>query len=82
MGIVLKNKPLVEEISSLDETVPDVISDEDIMLEMQEHDLIVMMPPIKEFKIRIRVKSIEKAFPRVVEPEESYGETISMVMIL
>ena len=45
------------------------ISDEDIMIAMLDNDFIVKMPPKKEYKIRVKVISIEKASPRVVEPE-------------
>lgn len=30
-----------------------------------EHDIIVQMPPKKEWFMRVKVKSVEKAIPRV-----------------
>ena len=35
-----------------------------------ENDLIVRIPPVKEASIKVKVKSIEKATPRIIEPEE------------
>lgn len=37
--------------------------------DMLEFDIVVRMPPIKEWFARLKVKSIEKATPRIVEPE-------------
>lgn len=69
MRKVLNNKPLIN----------DEITDEDIMIAMQDHELVIKMPPIREYKIRAKVKSITKASPRVIEPEEIDGENIYLV---
>lgn len=45
-------------------------TEERIFSEMVNQDFIVRMPPISEYKITITIKSIEKATPRIVEPEE------------
>lgn len=45
------------------------ISDEMIAAGMLEHDFVVQMPPIREYTLRVRIKSIEKAVPHIVEPE-------------
>ena len=37
--------------------------------EMMEYDVFVRMPPIKEYTIRVKIKSVEEAIPRIVEPE-------------
>jgi len=37
--------------------------------DMLEFDIVVRMPPMKEWSARLRVKSVEKATPRIVEPE-------------
>jgi len=37
--------------------------------DMLEFDIIIRMPPKKEWSARLRVKSVEKATPRIVEPE-------------
>jgi hypothetical protein len=50
--------PLIEEI--LEKVIPE---------DMLEFDIIVRMPPMKEWSARLRVKSVEKATPRIVEPE-------------
>lgn len=73
------DKFLLKNVLALDEVVSDIISDEDIMIAMQDHELIVKMPPIREYKIRAKVKSITKASPRVIEPEEIDGENIYLV---
>lgn len=38
--------------------------------DLLEFDIIVRMPPIKEWSVQVKVKSVEKATPRIVEPEE------------
>jgi hypothetical protein len=45
------------------------ISEEAIVTGVMKHDFIVRMPPIKEYTLRVKVKSIEKATPHIVEPE-------------
>ena len=37
--------------------------------DMLEFDIYVRMPPMKEWSQQVRVKSVEKAAPRIVEPE-------------
>ena len=69
----------LKNVSAFDEVVSNIITDEDIMIAMQDHELIVKMPPIREYKIRAKVKSITKASPRVIEPEEIDGENIYLV---
>ena len=43
--------------------------DEIIAAEMLEHDFVVQMPPVREYTVRVRIKSIEKATPYIVGPE-------------
>ena len=49
--------------------VTEVLSEEDIINGMLEHDFIVRMPPKRRYAIKLEVKSIKKAEPRFVEPE-------------
>jgi hypothetical protein len=70
---------ITRNVQSLEEMASDNISDEDILLAMQDHELIVKMPPIKEYKIRVKVKSVEKASPRIFNLEEFDGEIVSLV---
>ena len=35
-----------------------------------EFDIVVRMPPLREWSARVKVKSVEKAKPRIVEPYE------------
>lgn len=37
--------------------------------EILEYDIFVRMTPIKKYTIRIKVKNVKKATPRIVEPE-------------
>lgn len=37
--------------------------------EMLEFDIVVWMPPVREYTARVKIKSVEKATPRIVEPE-------------
>jgi len=55
------------ELSSMEED----ISEERIVSEMIDRDFIVQMPPVKKYTIRVKIKGIKKASPRVVEPEEA-----------
>jgi hypothetical protein len=45
------------------------ISEREIPEDMLEFDIAVRMPPVKEWYARVKVKSVEKATPRIVEPE-------------
>ncbi len=49
--------------------VTEVLSEEDIINEMLEHDFVVRMPPRRRYAIELEVKSIKKAEPRFVELE-------------
>jgi hypothetical protein len=40
-----------------------------ISKDMLEFDIVIRMPPKKEWSVRLRVESIEKAKPHIVEPE-------------
>jgi hypothetical protein len=50
--------------------VSEEISDEMIAAGMLEHDFVVQMPPVREYTVRLRIKSIEKATPHIVGPED------------
>jgi hypothetical protein len=50
--------------------VGEEISDEMIAAGMLEHDFVVQMPPVREYRLRVRIKSIEKASPHIVGPED------------
>lgn len=39
------------------------------MENMLEFDIVVRMPPLREWSARVKVKSVEKAKPHIVEPE-------------
>lgn len=49
--------------------VTELLSEEDIVSGMLEQDFIARMPPVKEYTMWVKVKSVEKATPRIVEPE-------------
>ena len=42
---------------------------EKFMENMLEFDIVVRMPPLREWSARVKVKSVEKAKPHIVEPE-------------
>jgi hypothetical protein len=52
-------------LRDLNPTENEEISDEAIILEMIEHDFIVRMPPVREYTLRVKVKSVEKGIPHV-----------------
>ena len=45
-------------------------SEEDIAMEMIEHDFVVKMPPKKRYKIQVHVRNVRKGKPRPVELDE------------
>jgi len=45
------------------------ILEREIPEDIVEFNIIVQIPPVKEWYGRVRVKSVEKATPRIVEPE-------------
>jgi len=45
--------------------------DEKILNEMIEHDIVVRMPPKRQYIVELKIKSIEKAIPKIFEPEEN-----------
>lgn len=60
----------IENNTSLIEEVSEEVSEKTTVIEeMLELDIVVRMPPIKEWSARLRVISVEKATPRIVEPE-------------
>ncbi len=58
----------VEELTR--EKLVETISEEDIAVEMLEHDFVVRMPPKKRYKIQVVVRSVRKGEPRVIESDE------------
>ncbi len=74
---VLKKRPIIK-ISSVspdfkltDEPYIDKkLSEEDIINEMMKHDIVIRMPPIREYSIKLKIKSVEKASPKVIRPED------------
>jgi hypothetical protein len=40
--------------------------------EMLEYDIAVRIPPVKQWTVNVRIKSIEKATPHIWKPEEFY----------
>lgn len=61
------------ETSSIEEVGTDItriISEEEIILDMVEHDFVVKMSPKKKYKIHVVVRNVKKGKPRVVEPDE------------
>ena len=66
---IKRETSLVEEAVG-EKPIPRYISEEDILLEMIEHDFVVRMPPKKRYTIELEVKNIIKGEPRIAEPEE------------
>jgi hypothetical protein len=76
-NVLLQDHP--KSIFANDRKINEDISEEDIMIAMQEHELIIRIIPVKKYKIRVKVKSIKKASPRVIEPEGIDGENTYLV---
>ena len=79
----LKNRPAKGSVHKDAVSVVDVgrkpeeaeeITDEMIFTSMIEHDIYVNMPPISEYTIKVKVISVEKGEPRVVDPDECFFE--------
>jgi len=60
--------PHLEITSETYETM--ILTDEEIVSDMLDHNYVVKMPPKKEYSIRLKIRSVEKAVPRVFKPEE------------
>lgn len=45
-------------------------SDETILLEMMQNEIIFRMPPVSTFAVRVKVGKVGKAEPHVLKPEE------------
>jgi hypothetical protein len=54
----------------ISEEEPGPVSEEELALEILEHDYIVKMPPKRRYKIRVHVESIKKGEPRSVGPDD------------
>lgn len=52
------------ETSLIEESYEEILPEE-----MLEYDVVVRMPPLKEYTMWVKVKSVERATPRIVEPE-------------
>lgn len=44
-------------------------SEEDIVNGVLKQDFIVIMPPVKQYCVQVKIKSVGKAIPRIVEPD-------------
>ncbi len=47
-----------------------VYSEEELIAKINPDDYIVDLPPVNSYKIKIRVKSIEKGLPCILNPED------------
>jgi hypothetical protein len=80
LDFLYQNLPLVPQVDTSSLKFPrfkpenetyltEELSEEEIIGKMIEYDPIVRMSPLKEYTVRVRIESINKATPRVVEPE-------------
>lgn len=69
--IILEAKNETSKISLITGIDQDIISEEDIAINMVEHDFIVRMSPKNRYKIRVRVKEVKRGEPRIVQTDES-----------
>ena len=53
----------------------ETVTEEEIALEMIDHDFIVRMPPKKRYQIDVLVRSIKKGEPRAINSDEFYFES-------
>lgn len=52
--------------TSLIKEAPRELTPEDIL----EFNIVVRMPPVREYTVHARIRSVERATPRIVKPEE------------
>jgi hypothetical protein len=62
-------RPRFDMKSETFETGVKEISEDMIVAEMLKYDIVIHLPPVREYPIKIKVERVEKATPRVVEPE-------------
>jgi hypothetical protein len=63
-------RPSLEPESKTFSTELTELSEETIIKELVKDDFIIQMPPVRDYTLRVRVKSIEKATPHIVNPDE------------
>lgn len=51
------------------ETVGKSLAEEYLLEEMLERDVVIRFPPPKRYTIQLRIKSITKGKPRIIEPD-------------
>jgi len=69
--IVITSNTFNPLIKGIDIFVLDEIVEQDIFTDMVKHDYIVQMKPKNEFKLKVKIKVVEKASPHIVTPEEN-----------
>jgi hypothetical protein len=62
-------RPRFDMKSETFETGVKEISEDMIVAEMLKYDIVIHLPPVREYPIKIKVERVEKATPCVVEPE-------------
>jgi len=62
-------RPRFDMKSETFETGVKEIFEDIIVTEMLKYDIVIRLPPVREYPIKIKVEKVEKATPCVVEPE-------------
>jgi len=54
----------------VEKTVSLQLSEEEIVMEMVDHDIITGLPPKRRYKVELRVRNIRRGKPKIVNPED------------
>nr|QNO51823.1 hypothetical protein FGALOIDC_00007 [Methanosarcinales archaeon ANME-1 ERB6] len=55
---------------NVEKTVSLQLSEEVIVMEMVDHDIITGLPPKRRYKVELKVMNIRRGKPKIVDPEE------------
>ena len=55
---------------NVEKTVSLQLSEEEIVMEMVDHDIITGLPPKRRYKVELKVMNIRRGKPKIVNPEE------------
>lgn len=55
---------------NVEKTVSLQLSEEEIVMEMVDHDIITGLPPKRRYKVELKVMNIRRGKPKIVDPEE------------
>ncbi|MBA7659876.1 hypothetical protein ES703_67870 [subsurface metagenome] len=56
--------------ADVNSSIEEEVTEENIIMEMLKHDFDIILPPVEEYVMQVKIKNVEKAKPYNIEPEE------------